>query len=65
MTPSQKSEQIADIQAGLDEADKGEFATAAEVIATIRKYTKRKSSRRSLVVLSAAKDLTPAPKSAD
>jgi hypothetical protein len=44
MTPSQKSEQIADIQAGIDEADRGEFATAAEVIATIQKYTKRKNN---------------------
>jgi len=29
------AQQIADIQAGIDEADRGEFATAAEVTATI------------------------------
>jgi hypothetical protein len=31
---------IADIQAGIEEADRGEFATSAEVAATIRKYVK-------------------------
>jgi predicted transcriptional regulator len=34
--------QLADIEAGLREADKGDFATDAEVAATIAKYTKRK-----------------------
>jgi predicted transcriptional regulator len=31
----------ADIEAGLREADKGEFATDAQVAATIAKYTRR------------------------
>ena len=34
--------QLADIEAGLREADKGDFATDAEVTDTIAKYTKRK-----------------------
>ena len=34
--------QLADIEAGLQEADKGDFATDAEVAATIAKYTRRK-----------------------
>ena len=34
--------QLADIEAGLREADRGEFATDAQVAATIAKYTKRK-----------------------
>ena len=34
--------QIADIEAGLREAEQGDFATDAEVTATIAKYTKRK-----------------------
>ncbi|MBS0523107.1 MAG: CopG family ribbon-helix-helix protein [Proteobacteria bacterium] len=34
--------QLTDIEAGLREADKGEFATDAEVAATIAKYTRRK-----------------------
>ena len=34
--------QLADIEAGLREADKGDFATDAEVAATIARYTKRK-----------------------
>jgi predicted transcriptional regulator len=34
--------QLADIEAGLYEAEKGEFATEAEVAATIAKYTRRK-----------------------
>ena len=34
--------QLADIEAGLREADKREFATDAEVAATIAKYTRRK-----------------------
>jgi predicted transcriptional regulator len=34
--------QLADIEAGLREADKGEFATDAQVAATIAKYTRRK-----------------------
>ena len=33
--------QIADIEAGLREAEKGDFATDAEISATIAKYTKR------------------------
>ena len=36
-----KVDQLADIQAGLDESERGEFATAVEVAATIRKYVKR------------------------
>jgi hypothetical protein len=34
-------DRIADIQAGIEEAGRGEFATNAEVAATIRKYVKR------------------------
>jgi len=34
--------QLADIEAGLREAEKGDFATDAEVAATIAKYTKHK-----------------------
>lgn len=37
--------QLADIEAGLREAEKGDFATDAEVAATIAKYTKRKRRR--------------------
>jgi predicted transcriptional regulator len=37
--------QLADIEAGLREAERGEFATNAEVAATIAKYTKRKRRR--------------------
>jgi hypothetical protein len=46
MTPSQRPEQLADIQAGIDEADRGEFAADAEVTVTIRKYTNRRSDAR-------------------
>jgi predicted transcriptional regulator len=35
---SQEQWQIADIQAGLQEADRGEFASAAEVAAVYAKY---------------------------
>jgi predicted transcriptional regulator len=34
--------QLADIESGLREADKGDFATDAQVVATIAKYTRRK-----------------------
>ena len=37
--------QLVDIEAGLREAERGEFATTAEVAATIAKYTKRKRRR--------------------
>ena len=37
--------QLADIEAGLREAGKGDFATDAEVAATIAKYTRRKRRR--------------------
>jgi len=37
--------QLTDIEAGLREAEKGEFATDAEVAVTIAKYTKRKRRR--------------------
>ena len=37
--------QLADIEAGLREAKEGDFATDAEVAATIAKYTKRKRRR--------------------
>jgi predicted transcriptional regulator len=37
--------QLADIEAGIREADNGEFATKAQVAATIAKYTRRKRSR--------------------
>ncbi len=37
--------QLADIEAGLREAERGEFATDAEVAAVIAKYTKRKRRR--------------------
>jgi predicted transcriptional regulator len=37
--------QLADIEAGLREADKGEFATDAEIAAILTKYTKRKRRR--------------------
>lgn len=33
--------QLADIEAGLREADRGEFATDAEVATTIAKYSRR------------------------
>jgi predicted transcriptional regulator len=42
---SREQWQLADIEAGLREADRGEFATEAEVAATIAKYTKRKRRR--------------------
>jgi predicted transcriptional regulator len=34
--------QIADIEAGLHEADRGEFATDAQVAAIVARYTRRK-----------------------
>ena len=37
--------QLADIEAGLREAERGDFATEAEVAATIARYTKRKPRR--------------------
>ena len=37
--------QLADIEGGLREAENSEFATRAEVAATIAKYTKRKRRR--------------------
>lgn len=37
--------QLADIEAGLREADRGDFASEAEVVATIAKFTKRKPRR--------------------
>lgn len=37
--------QLADIEAGLSEAEKGDFATDAEVAATIAKYTRRKQRK--------------------
>jgi predicted transcriptional regulator len=37
--------QLEDIEAGLREAERGDFATDAEVAATIAKYTKRKRRR--------------------
>ena len=37
--------QLADIEAGIREADKGDFATDAEVAATIAKYTRRRRRR--------------------
>ena len=37
--------QIADIEAGLREAERGEFATEAEVAATIARLTARKRRR--------------------
>ena len=37
--------QLADIEAGLREADRGDFATEAEVAATIAKFTRRKRRR--------------------
>ena len=37
--------QLADIEAGLDEARKGDFASEAEVAATIAKYVNRKRRR--------------------
>ena len=37
--------QLADIEAGVREADKGDFATEAEVAATIAKYTRRRRRR--------------------
>jgi predicted transcriptional regulator len=37
--------QLADVETGLQQAGRGEFATEAQVAATIRKYTKRKSRR--------------------
>jgi predicted transcriptional regulator len=37
--------QLADIEAGLREAERGEFASDAEVAAIVAKYTKRKRRR--------------------
>jgi predicted transcriptional regulator len=37
--------QLADIEAGLREAERGDFATDAEVAATIAKYTRRKRGK--------------------
>ncbi|MPZ34341.1 MAG: ribbon-helix-helix protein, CopG family [Rhodospirillales bacterium] len=37
--------QLADIEAGLREAERGEFASDAEVAATIARFTKRKRRR--------------------
>ena len=37
--------QLADIEAGLREAERGDFASDVEVAATIAKYTKRKRRR--------------------
>ena len=37
--------QLADIEAGLREAERGDFASDAEVASTIAKYTKRKRRR--------------------
>lgn len=37
--------QLDDIEAGLREAERGEFATDSEVAATIARYTKRKRRR--------------------
>lgn len=37
--------QLADIEAGLREAERGDFASEPEVAATIAKYTKRKRRR--------------------
>jgi predicted transcriptional regulator len=37
--------QLVDIEAGLREAERGDFASDAEVTATIAKYTKRKRRR--------------------
>lgn len=37
--------QLADIEAGLREAERGEFASDAEVAATIARFTKRKQRR--------------------
>jgi predicted transcriptional regulator len=37
--------QLADIEAGLREAERGDFASNVEVAATIAKYTKRKRRR--------------------
>ena len=37
--------QLADIEAGLREANRGDFATDAEVTATIAKYTRRRQGK--------------------
>ena len=37
--------QLADIEAGLREAERGDFASDTDVAATIAKYTKRKQRR--------------------
>jgi predicted transcriptional regulator len=37
--------QLADIEAGLREAENGEFATDTEVAATIAKYTRRRRGK--------------------
>jgi predicted transcriptional regulator len=42
---SREEWQLADIKAGLREAERGEFASDAEVAATIAKYAKRKRRR--------------------
>jgi predicted transcriptional regulator len=38
--------QLADIEAGLREAERGEFATEAEVAATIAQFTKKHTKRK-------------------
>ncbi len=42
-----RQRQLADIEAGLQEAERGEFATDAEVAATIAKYTGRRRRKPS------------------
>lgn len=42
---SREAWQLADIEAGLREAERGEFASDAEVAATIARFTKRKRRR--------------------
>ena len=58
MTPLQKSEQIADIQAGIDEADRGEFATAAEVAETLG-LKRRHAYERALAIKDEASEPGP------
>ena len=43
--PSERLDALADIKAGLGEAVKRDFATDAEVAATIAKYTERRRYR--------------------
>lgn len=38
-------EKLADIEAGLQEAERGDFASDADVAATIAKFTRRKRRR--------------------